>query len=139
METVAIKEQDIEQGADYAPPSLKRRFTSAAVRQAGCAIIDTCSGQPIAIDDLATDDFTGCTATMTLRKCNASGDVLATLTTANGGISLFPDGVLKWRLSAAQTATMQPGLAFGQIDVTWPSGEVARFYEITATVKKGGN
>ena len=138
MTTHTFQDADIQQGADYIPPALKRSTYPYPVRAAGCTLINTCTGLPVNPDDATGEDFTGATATMTLRENDASGAIVLTIGTATGEIVLN-DGTIHRKLTAAQTALFPLKQIYGQLDIHWPDGRIERQYIITAGVIKGAN
>ncbi len=138
IETVTFTDIPIPQGADWSPPDLARAFSPDCVRLSGCNIIDACSGQVLPFSSLQQEDYTGCTGIMKLRAGTPTGLVLATLSTANGYLTLS-GGTVTRHLPASVTATLPVGTVIGQIDITRPNGVVERQYEITCAVTAGGN
>lgn len=137
MDTTHFPDIEIQQGASYTSLSIRRLFAAVPVRQAGCSVINTCSGQPIDLSTIAAFDYTGSTAIMKLRD-KGSAAVLITLTDT-AGITLGAGGVLTWGMSAAETAVLPVVEWEGQLDVTLPSGEVQRQYSFSGRVVKGWN
>ena len=82
--------------------------------------------------DRVMEDYTGCTAIMEVRDGGAGGDLLATLSTENGGIVL--DGAVLSLLIAAEDTkadALQPFQeAWGHVEVRRADNTIERQYEI---------
>ena len=126
----------IYQGATFRE-ELERVTVPYSVRQeCGGRLVDACTGASVPDADITREDYTGCTARMQLRRDIDDPEVLLELSTANGGIEL--NGAwLRLLMTAEQTGAfaygdMAPGWSscIGQIEVTRPSGDVERQYEL---------
>lgn len=135
MTTPACIELTIYQGATFRE-AFHRFSVAYPVREACGTVVKTCSGEPVPDADKVPEDYTGCTARVQLRRKVDDPEVLAELTTENGGIEL--DGAwLRLLMTAEQTAALVYGRTLpgwvsciGQVEVTRPGGEVERQYEL---------
>lgn len=135
MTTPACLNFTIYQGATFRAP-LERVTVPYPVREECGQLVKACSGDPVPDTDKVPEDYTGCTARMQLRREIDDPEVLLELSTANGGIEL--DGAwLRLLMTAEQTAAfvygpVAPGwtCCIGQIEITRPSGDVERQYEL---------
>ena len=135
MTTPACLDYPIYQGATFREP-LKRVTVPYPVREECGQLVKACSGEPVPDAAKVPEDYTGCMARMQLRREIDDPEVLLELSTANGGIEL--DGAwLRLLMTAEQTAAfvygpVAPGWTscIGQIEVTRPSGDVERQYEL---------
>ena len=135
MTTPACLDFTIYQGATFRAP-LERVTVPYPVREECGQLVKACSGEPVPDSDKVPEDYTGCTARMQLRREIDDPEVLLELSTATGGIEL--DGAwLRLLMTAEQTAAfvygpIAPGWTscIGQIEVTRPSGDVERQYEL---------
>lgn len=87
----------------------------------------------------ATDepvDMTGCTARMMIRRAHG-GELLAELTTENGGIALGgEDGTIDLLLDAEDTDALISGRAVYDLEVETAGGNVRRLLEGLAIIKR---
>ncbi len=135
MTTPACLDYPIYQGATFREP-LKRVTVPYPVREECGQLVKACSGEPVPDADKVPEDYTGCTARMQLRREIDDPEVLLELSTTNGGIEL--DGAwLRLLMTADQTAAFVYGYpptgwtsCIGQIEITRPSGDVERQYEL---------
>ena len=127
---------NIYQGATFRE-ELERLTVPYEVREGCGRLVNVCSGMPVPDSDITPEDYTGCTARVQLRRELDDAEVLIELSTENGGIEL--DGAwLRLLMTPSQTAAfvygdMSPGWTscVGQVEVTRPSGEVERQYELS--------
>lgn len=135
MTTPACLDFTIYQGATFRT-ALERYSVAYPVREECDGVVKACSGEPVPDADKVPEDYTGCTARMQLRREIDDPEVLLELSTANGGIEL--DGAwLRLLMTAEQTAAFVYGpiapswnSCIGQIEITRPSGDVERQYEL---------
>lgn len=135
MTTPACLDFTIYQGATFRT-ALERYSVAYPVREECDGVVKACSGEPVPDADKVPEDYTGCMARMQLRREIDDPEVLLELSTANGGIEL--DGAwLRLLMTAEQTAAfvygaVAPGWTscIGQIEITRPSGDVERQYEL---------
>lgn len=132
----------ILQGATFAEALERVTYPYPVRLECGRLVKDDGSAAPAT--DATPEDYTGCTARVQLRRDIDSQDVIAELTTENGGIVL--DGAwLRLNLTAIQTATFAYGSSapaweacIGHVEVTRLSGEVERQYELTFVLHPEG-
>lgn len=74
-------------------------------------------------------DFTGYTARMQIRPDIDSTEIIASLTTENGGIELGADGVFTLFISAADTALFTFDSAVYDLEFVAPNGDVIRLMQ----------
>jgi hypothetical protein len=124
--------------------ALSRVTYPYAVREECGVLIRVDTGRPAPDSDATPEDYTGCSARMQLRTDVDSDVVIDERSTDNGGIVLDGD-TLRICWSAAETAAMVYGAApggwtraIGHVEVTRPTGEVERQYEITFPLSPEG-
>lgn len=142
MTTPARLSFDIYQGATFSEV-LERVTYPYPVRWECGRLVKDC-GSPAPPEDATPEDYTGCKARMQLRREIGSSDVIAELTTENGGIELNGKA-LRLRVDAAQTAAFEYGCVppawdtcIGQVEVERSGGEVERQYELTFALHPEG-
>lgn len=80
-------------------------------------------------------DLTGCTARMHVRATVEAGEVLLSLSTADGHIELGgPAGTITLRLSAEETAAITWRLGVYDLEIVHADGTVRRLYAGRVTV-----
>ncbi|XXQ53890.1 hypothetical protein ACA040_002572 [Xenophilus aerolatus] len=80
-------------------------------------------------------DLTGCIARMQIREAIESPEVLVSLTTANGGITLGgAAGTVALRIEAAATAEFQWTAGVFDLEIEFADGTVRRLLAGTVTV-----
>ena len=80
-------------------------------------------------------DLTGCTARMQIREAIESPEVLVSLTTANGGITLGgPAGTVALRIEADTTAAFEWRAGVFDLEIEFADGTVRRLLAGTVTV-----
>ena len=81
-------------------------------------------------------DMTGYTGRMHIRPDIDSSNIIATLTTENGGITIFPSGTFTLFISDADTALLDFEEAVYDIELIAPNGDVTRILEGIATLSR---
>ena len=143
MTTPASLTLTIYQGATFRE-ELERLTVPYEVREDCGRLVSACSGASVPDADKTPEDYTGCTARVQLRRKVDDPEVLAELTTENGGIEL--DGAwLRLLMTPQQTAALVYGRTLpgwtsciGQVEVTRPGGEVERQYELSFVLMPEG-
>lgn len=80
-------------------------------------------------------DLTGYTARMQIRQTRESQDVIASLTTENGGITITAaDGQIDLTISAANTSVMNFASGVYDLEIISGSGEVTRLIQGKASL-----
>ena len=92
-------------------------------------------------DDEATltQDLSGYTARMDVRRKPSSDDTIHQLTTENGDIDLGDtDGTITLTIANADTTNFPPGAAIGQLELIDPGGTVTRLISFDFTLTQEG-
>ena len=122
----------IKQGASFELPLVRRYLPYGAEATPCGGVTNTCTGEPVLPTDYLDEDYTGCTAVLQVRREVGDPDLLFSASTLDGSI-FFQDNKLTVSLSAAMTDLLDFDRAIGHIEVTRPSGEVNRQYEVEFT------
>ncbi len=81
-------------------------------------------------------DLTGCSAVMQIRETFESELPLATLQSADGGITLDDAGNIALYLSAGDTAQLPAGKYVYDLEITLANGDIKRLLSGTVTVTR---
>jgi hypothetical protein len=112
---------------------MPKPFTHNLTIYQGATLRDTVTWK--AGDPAAPVDLAGCTARAQFRKAVGSSEVLATLTTENGGVILGgAAGTIQLHMSAVDTAALTWRQAVYDLEITLSNGDVRRFMQGDAVV-----